>query len=136
MTGGSPCRAAHDDSMSESTGIVGVDHLADTERDRSIDDLTYLLDESEDPGLLVLHAVHPHPWVRQAVAGNAATPQETVAVLAGDEAPVVRRNAALTCTDLAVLRVLSRDPDPATSRTARSTLRRLVRRRKPGADRS
>jgi hypothetical protein len=53
MTGGSPCRAAHDDGMSEATGIVGVDHLADTERGCSIDYLTYLLDESDDPDLLV-----------------------------------------------------------------------------------
>ncbi|ACV79072.1 hypothetical protein [Nakamurella multipartita] len=52
-------------------------------------------------------------------------------MLAQDEAPVVRRNAAVTCAEPGVLRILSRDPDPATTRIARTTLRRLMRRPKP-----
>lgn len=96
----------------------------DTERQAMVD-LTYELADSQIPERLARFASHEHPWVRQAVAGNPMTPQSVIAALADDPAPVVRRSAAVTSTDRAVLGRLARDADPVTARASRASLRRL-----------
>ncbi len=99
-----------------------------TGRDHAAADLTYELDDEQDPVRLAHYAGHEHPWLRQSVAGNPRALQSTLRRLIEDPAPVVRRNVAANLTDLHDLKRMVTDADGVTATAAGRQLRRMQRR--------